>query len=750
VPDDTACAEIEGNGCAGLVSAPPSPKCTGDSIPSDTGGDTGVGALVGGCRGVPAACGCQSATGGVSWMLLLLLITLVRRGSRAIGLVLLAGFLAPHAWAGVDAQAMQTLDGGTFPVLREADAGGAWEPAGAVSVSFARGLVTWVGPGDQRVDLLDQVLTTELSGSLRVAELARFGVSVPTHHLVRWEGQPVGEPVGSFNDRAVWGDAAVWGMVPILRDTHGLDLAWYTQVDLPTGTPAYYLGDVHPGVHALGAVGYQFGGWEALANLGVRIATVTELPGIDWGSRWEYGLGLHRALFGRVVANVEVFGSASVQPTSAPGDVPIEVTGTLGWEIAHGLVVHAGGGGGLTTGIGSPEMRVLVMLDWRRRAYRDRDGDTIIDPKDRCPDDPEDFDGLADTDGCPETDLDGDGILDLVDACPKNAETMNGYHDTDGCPDLVSELAVTVSSAAADVPLDHATLTIGELPPMGALADEPAEVAIPPGTVLVHAEADGFHPFDAHVEIPPGPFAYTIRLEPRRFGDVHLRLVDAAGRPLAGYLRHAAPPPQTDALGEPVPASAERAPLEMVPAEGRVLTLPTGDTTLTVRAPGYSPRTIPVSVPGDHPLDLVVTLAPSDLRIVGSRIETTEQVHFPLDSAEIPDGAEGPLDDLAALLLGDPRIELLRIEGHADERGTSRYNLDLSRRRAEAIRAWLVAAGVPPERLVAIGTGEARPAAEGETASRRVEFLVLVWADEDGDGGAAPTPPPSPAPTRGP
>jgi outer membrane protein OmpA-like peptidoglycan-associated protein len=42
---------------------------------------------------------------------------------------------------------------------------------------------------------------------------------------------------------------------------------------------------------------------------------------------------------------------------------------------------------------------------------------------------------------------------------------------------------------------------------------------------------------------------------------------------------------------------------------------------------------------------------------------------------------------------------------------------------------WLVAAGIDRARLEAVGTGEARPV-EGQSASRRVEFTVLVWADE--------------------
>lgn len=65
----------------------------------------------------------------------------------------------------------------------------------------------------------------------------------------------------------------------------------------------------------------------------------------------------------------------------------------------------------------------------------DRDEDGIEDGSDLCPDEPEDMDGFQDEDGCPEADNDNDGILDGDDGCPNEPETMNGYLDTDGCPD---------------------------------------------------------------------------------------------------------------------------------------------------------------------------------------------------------------------------------------------------------------------------------------------------------------------------
>lgn len=714
MPPDTACSRVEGTGCG---SAGEGGLCDTAEQPGDSG-ETGAGVVTGrpcafdGCDG-----GCATAAGSPGMLLLVLGFALLR---RALPALLLACLLPRVALAaGIDAQHLQPLDGGEFPALREADAGGAWEAAGAVSYSYASGLVN-LTDATGRHGLLEQVATLEAGASIRLAELVRVGVAMPIHPHVRYDGDVVSPSLfDADKPPPIFGDLSFWAEVPILdARKRGFGLAWYLQIDAATGTPELYLGDPQGGVHAVFAGSRRFGEWELLANVGARFATPTPIPGIAWGTRGEFGLGLHGRVIARLVANVELFGSFSLAPTASPGNAPVELLGTVGWDFGRGLVVHAGGGSGLTTGVGSPATRVLVMADVRRREYPDRDDDGLIDMRDRCVDDPEDHDDLGDTDGCPEDDFDGDGIPDLADGCPRLPETVNGHEDRDGCPDLIAEVVLTVTG---DQPMEQATVAFGEVEPFITLSDEPVSVVVTPGRHEVKAEAEGFHPYAAWVTVPPGePFAYTIPLQAVRFGDVTLRVTDPADAPLAGYLRRDGP-------------------LELLPPEGRVLHVPAGAATFAVQAPGYLPRVVSVDVPAARSVEVVVALQPSDLRVVGSRIETTQQVRFPLDAAEIPADGIGPLDDLAALLLGDRRIELLRIEGHADERGTSRHNLDLSRRRAEAIRDWLVAAGVAADRLEAIGTGEARPAVDGAAASRRVEFTVLVWADEG--GAAAPTVP---------
>lgn len=66
---------------------------------------------------------------------------------------------------------------------------------------------------------------------------------------------------------------------------------------------------------------------------------------------------------------------------------------------------------------------------------QDSDMDGILDSKDQCVVDAEDKDGYQDEDGCPDFDNDLDTVLDVVDACPLEPEDPDGYEDSDGCPD---------------------------------------------------------------------------------------------------------------------------------------------------------------------------------------------------------------------------------------------------------------------------------------------------------------------------
>ena len=107
---------------------------------------------------------------------------------------------------------------------------------------------------------------------------------------------------------------------------------------------------------------------------------------------------------------------------------------------------------------------------------------------------------------------------------------------------------------------------------------------------------------------------------------------------------------------------------------------------------------------------------------------TLGDVLFETAKADLKAGAVADLDQLATFLSKYPDRSVV-IEGHTDSVGGEDYNLGLSQRRAESVRAYLMRHGVDPSRVTTQGMGESVPVATNETAggrqqNRRVEIIV--------------------------
>lgn len=89
-------------------------------------------------------------------------------------------------------------------------------------------------------------------------------------------------------------------------------------------------------------------------------------------------------------------------------------------------------------------------------------------------------------------------------------------------------------------------------------------------------------------------------------------------------------------------------------------------------------------------------------------VNVGDRVFFGYDRSELTAEARATLDKQAAWLKKYPR-KSVTVEGHADERGTREYNLALGERRANAVKNYLAAAGVPKASLHVISYGKERP-----------------------------------------
>ncbi|MCB9764693.1 MAG: OmpA family protein [Alphaproteobacteria bacterium] len=316
---------------------------------------------------------------------------------------------------------------------------------------------------------------------------------------------------------------------------------------------------------------------------------------------------------------------------------------------------------------------------------KDRDGDGITDDVDDCPDEPEDFDGVADEDGCPDIvyDTDGDGILDDADPCPKDPEDLDGFKDSDGCPDLDN--------------------------------DEDGVPDTTDGCPMVPEDLDGFMDGDGCPDEDND-------------GDGFLDPQDNC--PDVPGTENGCPPSDSDGDGFMDPVDACPSEPGVAP-DGCPIRDADGDGLLdNVDQCPNEPENFNEYLDQDGCPDV----KPQKVKIANRQIVIEEQIQFQTGKAIIRPESYGILDSVIQVLNDYPQIEV-RIEGHTDSDGSDESNMRLSKDRADAVFEYLIAHGVDARRLETVGFGETKPidtnkTAEGKQKNRRVEFHITKGLDE--------------------
>jgi outer membrane protein OmpA-like peptidoglycan-associated protein len=116
----------------------------------------------------------------------------------------------------------------------------------------------------------------------------------------------------------------------------------------------------------------------------------------------------------------------------------------------------------------------------------------------------------------------------------------------------------------------------------------------------------------------------------------------------------------------------------------------------------------------------------------GVVITLSGSVLFASDKSTLLPDARTRLGQVATALL-ETKERRLDVEGYTDSQGKDAYNVDLSQRRADAVRTYLVSNGYPPDLIVAHGAGKTMPIADNATAegranNRRVEIIIAPRA----------------------
>ncbi len=477
--------------------------------------------------------------------------------------------------------------------------------------------------------------------------------------------------------------------------------------DLRLGVRARLLGD-DAGPFQLGLGGYVFaptGSAEQYTSEGsVRVAPYLALGGrvgesvgfaysVSGGAELHAGDAPHALRYGAAAALLlgrdtfqvgpEVFGatpvgdgrlSLSATPASAATEVTpatnLELLVTAKVRFLRGFTIGAGVGPGLLSAIGTPSYRAVAMLGWAPLATRNA-GEVEPSP-----------DTVAKKPG----DGDDDGIRDDIDACPEEPGEPNPDPKRDGCPP---------SDRDADGVLDSEDACPGE---GGERSAEVETNGCPP-------DSDGDGIADDADACPAAPGARSE--EPAVNGCV----ADGDGDGVADA-RDACPQQKGAASNEP---SQDGCPAQRAATAART-TAPAGPRASRPSAasgPGAAAGPSVTVTEGEILIDRQV-LYLNDGEGLGETVSR--------DSYEL-------LVAVKAAILGDSSIALVEVQGHTDDNGSEEYNLALSQRRAESVMRWLVAGGVPQERVTAKGYGFEHPVADnrhkkGRQLNRRVAFII--------------------------
>ncbi|GBC60438.1 OmpA family protein [Desulfonema ishimotonii] len=108
-----------------------------------------------------------------------------------------------------------------------------------------------------------------------------------------------------------------------------------------------------------------------------------------------------------------------------------------------------------------------------------------------------------------------------------------------------------------------------------------------------------------------------------------------------------------------------------------------------------------------------------------------ESVPFAYNKSELSEDAKAQLNIFAGVLIEENDDIYIEIQGHTDNVGSEKYNLELGQARADAVRAWLREKhNIPLHKMSTFSYGESKPVAENDTAenrarNRRVVLLVM-------------------------
>nr|WP_294866327.1 OmpA family protein [uncultured Pseudogulbenkiania sp.] len=118
---------------------------------------------------------------------------------------------------------------------------------------------------------------------------------------------------------------------------------------------------------------------------------------------------------------------------------------------------------------------------------------------------------------------------------------------------------------------------------------------------------------------------------------------------------------------------------------------------------------------------------------VKEKVTLSAKVLFDFNKTNLRADAKNELDPLVSRLKGDANLKSVEVDGHTDYLGSEKYNQALSQKRADAVKNYFVAAGVPAEKVTAVGKGESEAKLTDECKAKKFKKKAALQACLEGD-----------------
>jgi outer membrane protein OmpA-like peptidoglycan-associated protein len=300
-----------------------------------------------------------------------------------------------------------------------------------------------------------------------------------------------------------------------------------------------------------------------------------------------------------------------------------------------------------------------------------------------------------------------------LDAGEVNFEVSHPDYETRVCAVRVPETVASAPSAAGAEPVAGESEGAG-----GGASAEPAPDANGE-TSAESSDAGASGVAGASEPVAPAPIPLTCELALKPRGELRGTVVNEKGHPVAGAKVALSGPRSHDVSTD---ASGAFALSALEPAEYQA----------RVEAEGYLVKSESFHVAAGLTAvpRIVLTARPkvAQVELTQKEVRIRQQIHFKSGSAEILSDSDGLLSEIADVLIRNPQVKAVEIQGHTDNTGTPANNLRLSQERADAVMRRLTAAGVTTT-LTAKGHGDTQPLAPNITSAnrarnRRVQFML--------------------------